>query len=39
MPPVNVAVVGGGPAGMTAAIFASEAGANVTLFERKDGSA
>ena len=36
MPPVNVAVVGGGPAGMTAAIFASEAGANVTLFERKD---
>jgi predicted Rossmann fold flavoprotein len=36
MPPVSVAVVGGGPAGMTAAIFASAAGADVTLFERGD---
>ncbi|MBQ7592354.1 MAG: NAD(P)/FAD-dependent oxidoreductase [Clostridia bacterium] len=30
----TVAVIGGGPAGMTAAITAAEAGADVTLFER-----
>jgi len=36
MPPNKVAVVGGGPAGMAAAIFAAELGAEVTLFEKKD---
>lgn len=36
MPQINVAVIGGGPAGMTAAIFAAKSGAKVTLFERKD---
>ena len=33
---VRVAVVGGGAAGMMAAIFAARAGADVTLFERND---
>ncbi len=33
----KIAVIGGGPAGMTAAIFAAKAGAKVTLFERNDG--
>lgn len=32
----KIAVIGGGPAGMTAAIFAAKAGAKVTLFERND---
>ncbi len=32
----KVAVIGGGAAGMTAAIFAAEAGASVTIFERND---
>jgi len=30
----RVAVIGGGPAGMTAAIFAAQNGADVTIFER-----
>ena len=34
--PVRVAVVGGGAAGMMAAISAANMGANVTLFERND---
>jgi predicted Rossmann fold flavoprotein len=34
--PVRVAVVGGGAAGMMAAIAAANMGANVTLFERND---
>lgn len=32
----NITIIGGGAAGMTAAIFASEAGAKVTLIERND---
>lgn len=32
----RIAVIGGGPAGMTAAIRAAEAGAVVTLYERND---
>ena len=32
----NVAVIGGGPAGMDAAIYASERGHKVTLFEKSD---
>ena len=32
----KIAVVGGGAAGMTAAIFAARAGGDVTLFERND---
>ncbi|MGN1047472.1 MAG: NAD(P)/FAD-dependent oxidoreductase [Eubacteriales bacterium] len=32
----KVAVIGGGAAGMTAAIFAARAGASVTLFEKND---
>jgi predicted Rossmann fold flavoprotein len=32
----RVAVVGGGPAGMTAALFAARGGAKVTLFERNE---
>lgn len=32
----KIAVIGGGPAGMTAAIRATEAGAFVTLYERND---
>lgn len=31
---IDVAVIGGGPAGITAGIFASRAGLNVTCFER-----
>lgn len=34
--PLNLAVVGGGPAGMRAAMFATEAGHRVTLFEKTD---
>ena len=32
----KIIVIGGGAAGMTAAIFAREAGADVTLIERND---
>ena len=32
----SIAVIGGGPAGMTAAIFAARAGAAVTLYERNE---
>ncbi|MBQ2378274.1 MAG: FAD-dependent oxidoreductase, partial [Clostridia bacterium] len=32
----KIAVVGGGAAGMMAAIFAARAGGDVTLFERND---
>jgi len=34
--PVNVAVIGGGTAGLEAACTAAEVGCNVTLFEEKD---
>ncbi|HPS81711.1 MAG TPA: putative selenate reductase subunit YgfK, partial [Candidatus Limiplasma sp.] len=34
--PERVAVVGGGPAGMSAAFFLARAGAKVTIFEEKD---
>ena len=33
---INVAVIGGGPAGMIAAIRAAERGAKVTLFEKNN---
>ena len=33
---MNVAVIGGGPAGMMAAIVAAQNGANVTLFEKNE---
>ena len=33
---VKVAVIGGGPAGLSAAFFLARAGADVTVFERKD---
>ncbi|MBE6613203.1 MAG: NAD(P)/FAD-dependent oxidoreductase [Ruminococcaceae bacterium] len=32
----RIAVIGGGAAGMTAAIFAAESGADVTIYERND---
>ncbi len=32
---MNIAVVGGGPAGMTAAIFLKNCGFNITIFERE----
>ena len=32
----KVAIVGGGPAGLSAAMFLSRAGVNVTVFERRD---
>ena len=32
----NITVVGGGPAGMAAALYAAQAGASVTLLERND---
>ena len=35
-PDLKVAVVGGGPAGMSAAFFLARAGASVTLFELRD---
>ena len=34
---IDVAVVGGGPAGLSAAIFAAQAGRSVVVFEPKDG--
>ena len=33
---IKVAVIGGGPSGMMAAIAASENGADVTLFEKNE---
>ncbi len=33
-PPVDVAIVGGGPAGLTAAVVAARAGRSVVLYEK-----